>query len=101
MTALNNSSMLATVQIAGVDVRPIAYKGEPVVTFEMVDAIHQRAKGTAGRNFRENRERFVEGEDFVALDQPDEIRRHGYRSNQRKIPFVDFIERNFALSDWH
>lgn len=30
--------------------------------------------GTAGRNFRENRERFVEGEDFIEVG-PDEIRR--------------------------
>lgn len=30
--------------------------------------------GTAGRNFRENRERFVEGEDFIELTS-DEIRR--------------------------
>lgn len=62
------------VQIGGSQVHRISYKGEPVVTFAMVDEIHQRAEGTAGRNFRENRDRFIEGEDFVDLTS-DEIRR--------------------------
>ncbi|WP_428030035.1 hypothetical protein [Ancylobacter sp.] len=39
----------------------------------MVDAIHQRPEGTAGRTSRENRARFVEGEDYVELTS-DEIR---------------------------
>lgn len=65
---------LTTVSIAGVDVQRVIYRGEPVVTFAQVDRVHGRADGTAGRNFRENRERFVEGEDFIELTS-DEIRR--------------------------
>lgn len=64
-----------TISIAGTDVQQVLYKDEPVVTFAMVDAIHQRPDGTAGRTFRENRERFIEGEDFVKICA-DEIRRH-------------------------
>lgn len=63
-----------TVSIAGTDVQQIAYRGEPVVTFAMVDEVHQRAAGTASRNFRDNRGRFEEGRDFVELTA-DEIRR--------------------------
>jgi hypothetical protein len=38
--------------------------------------------------------------DFGRADQRDEKRLLGYRnSSQRKIPFVNFIERNFALVD--
>ncbi|WP_164555210.1 ORF6N domain-containing protein [Paracoccus haematequi] len=66
---------LPVVQIADTQVQQIAYKGEPVVTFAMVDEIHQRADGTAGRNFRENRDRFDEGRDFIRISA-DEIRRH-------------------------
>lgn len=65
---------LTTVSIAGTDVQRVTYRGEPVVTFAQVDRVHGRADGTAGRNFRENRERFVEGEDFIEVG-PDEIRR--------------------------
>ncbi|GHA13148.1 hypothetical protein GCM10007989_04660 [Devosia pacifica] len=56
---------LHEIAIVGTTVRQIAYRGEPVVTFAIVDRVHQRVDGTAGRTFRENRERFVEGEDFV------------------------------------
>lgn len=62
------------ISIAGTDVQRVLYRDEPVVTFAMVDAIHQRPEGTAGRTFRENRSRFVEGEDYVDLTS-DEIRR--------------------------
>ncbi|WP_051577463.1 ORF6N domain-containing protein [Komagataeibacter kakiaceti] len=41
----------------------------------MVDALHQRAEDTAGRNFRANRKRFIEGTDFFSVCA-DEIRRY-------------------------
>lgn len=63
-----------SVTVCGVPVGIVSYKGEPVVTFAMVDKVHQRPEGTAGRTFRENRGRFVEGEDFIEVTS-DEIRR--------------------------
>ena len=66
-------SNLPEIAIAGTAVQRITYRDEPVVTFSMVDQVHQRADGTARRNFNENRERFVEGEDFIELTS-DEIR---------------------------
>ena len=75
MSAYDRNLNLPVVQVADTQVQQIAYKGEPVVTFAMVDDIHQRPDGTASRNFREHRERFVEGADFVKISA-DEIRRH-------------------------
>lgn len=87
-----------TISIAGTDVQQILYKGAPVVTFAMVDAIHQRPDGTAGRTFRDNRERFVEGEDIVTMDQADEIRRLGFTRPQGGTPaFVVLITRRGYL----
>ena len=46
--------------------RPIiekVYKGQRVVTFKDIDLVHQRPEGTASRNFREHKSRFIEGED--------------------------------------
>jgi hypothetical protein len=43
------------------------HKGEPAVTFAMVDKVHQRPDGTAKRTFSENRARFVPGEDLVEV----------------------------------
>jgi len=57
------------------DVSVVEYGGQRVVTLAMIDEVHQRPEGTAGRNFRENRDRFVEGEDYVSVCA-DEIRRN-------------------------
>lgn len=40
------------------------YNGKRVVTFKEIDTVHKRAPGTAGRSFRENRNRFIEGVDY-------------------------------------
>lgn len=41
------------------------YKGERVVTFKDIDTVHQRADGTASRNFRKNKKHFIEGVDYI------------------------------------
>lgn len=55
------------------------FNNQRVVTFNDIDLVHERPKGTAGRNFRANRKRFVESEDFFLVKphdiQTDEIRR--------------------------
>ncbi|MEE5042929.1 ORF6N domain-containing protein [Pseudomonas alliivorans] len=62
LITINNTSM------------PIVdYRGQRVVTLTMIDQVHQRPEGTAGRNFRENRCRFIEGVDYFELTG-DEIR---------------------------
>lgn len=54
------------------------YNSQRVVTFKDIDAVHQRPSGTAKRNFRANRERFIENEDYFVVKpsdfQMDEIR---------------------------
>lgn len=64
-----------TISIQGVELARIEYQGEQVVTFAQVDTVHERPEGTAGRVFRDNRSRFVEGEDFHDVGA-DEMRRH-------------------------
>ena len=51
------------------------YNGQRVVTFRDIDMVHNRPEGTAGRNFRKNREYFIEGEDYFKVCS-DEIRLH-------------------------
>ena len=67
------------VKIGNQEVEAIEYRGQRVVTFAMVDRLHRRPDGTAGRNFRENRERFTDGEDCFELST-DEIRRQTFSS---------------------
>lgn len=55
------------------------FRGQRVVTFKDIDTLHERPEGTAGRNFRENKERFIENVDFFFVKPADiqnnEIRR--------------------------
>lgn len=50
------------------------YNGQRVVTFKDIDTVHGRTNGTAGRNFRDNKKRFIEGVDYFKVCA-DEIRR--------------------------
>ena len=67
------------ITVGDVSVQVIEYRGRRVVTFAMVDQVHQRPEGTAYRNFRSNRERFIEEEDFHLIDfsQMNEFRSLG------------------------
>lgn len=49
------------------DVEVKEYKGQRVVTFKDIDAVHERPDGTARRNFNDNKKHFIEGEDFFAI----------------------------------
>lgn len=55
------------------------YNGQRVVTFKEIDAVHKRTPGTAHRNFKANRNRFIEGVDYYKL-QRDEFRPFGINS---------------------
>lgn len=41
--------------------------GKPVLTFHDIDAIHHRPEGSARKRFNDNRQRFVEGEDYMKI----------------------------------
>ena len=51
---------------------PKTYDGQRVVTLRDIDEIHQRAEGTAWKNFYNNRKHFVEGTDFFHV-MPEEV----------------------------
>ncbi len=57
----------ALVKIMGKEVSRIEYRNEPVITFRMMDELHERPEGTAKRNFNQNQEKFIEGEDFFEV----------------------------------
>lgn len=63
------------VNIAGIPLAPIEYAGRRVLTLAMMDAVHQRPKDTARRNFNEQKKRLIEGEDYSKVCA-DEIRTH-------------------------
>lgn len=74
------------IKINNYEVTAKEYNGQRVVTFKDIDMVHERADGTAARNFRENRARFIENEDYFILNQPDEIRLFGFERPQGGTP---------------
>lgn len=56
------------VTIGSTQIPVVIYQDQPVVTFAMIDKVHQRPEGTASRNFRSNRERFTDGQHFYPID---------------------------------
>lgn len=62
------------------------YYGARVVTFKDIDAVHGRPDGTARKRFNDNREHFIDGEDFFVLTQPSEIRTLGIQRPQGGTP---------------
>lgn len=61
------------IHIGNADISIKEYKGQRVVTFKDIDAVHGRPDGTAKRNFNTNKEHFVENEDYFVVSS-DEIR---------------------------
>lgn len=43
------------------------WNSQRVVTFKDIDAVHDRPDGTARKRFNDNRERFIDGEDFYKV----------------------------------
>lgn len=61
------------IKINNHDVTAKEYNGLRIVTFKDIDTVHERADGTAKRNFNTNKKHFVEGVDFFTVCA-DEIR---------------------------
>lgn len=60
-----------------VEIPYLTYNGQPVLTFALIDRVHNRVEGTAKRNFSTNRKRFIDGEDYFYVTDSqglDEIR---------------------------
>lgn len=54
-------------QINNHDICIKEYKGQRVITFKDIDAVHERPEGTARKRFADNKKHFVEVEDFFLI----------------------------------
>jgi len=78
-------------KINNTDLAVKVYQNQRVVTFKDIDMVHERPEGTAGRNFRENKDKFIENEDFFCLTG-DELKSYKQATN-----FVGSNAREFIL----
>ena len=63
--------------INNVEISVKEYRGQRVVTFKDIDAVHRRPDGTAKRNFNANKERFIEGEDYFVRNSYEASHEYG------------------------
>lgn len=61
---INTSSLKADTPL---DLPVREYNGQRVLTFSDIDSVHGRPDGTASRNFRTNRNYFIEDEDYFKV----------------------------------
>lgn len=59
------------IEIQGTEIQIKEYNGQRVVTFKDIDTVHKRPDGTAKRNFKANRQRFISGVDFFLVRPSD------------------------------
>ncbi len=98
--------MTDIVVINGKEIEKVEYRQQPVITMPMIDELHQRPKDTAGRNFRQNKDRFIENQDYFVVPYEEwsdlgMVRRNSSdqseedsTNNQDRNTSEDFIRRN-------
>lgn len=65
------------------------FKNQRVVIFKDIDMVHERAEGTASRNFRENRDKFIKDVDYFHLSY-EEVRATNFveRPNSQGLTLI-------------
>ena len=68
--------MNGVITIENTEMQIREYNGERVVTFKDIDMVHQRADGTASRNFRKNKKHFIQGVDYIRRNSSEAKREY-------------------------
>ena len=77
----NGGDAVVTIQNTRLPI--VEYRGQRVVTFALIDQVHERPEGTAKRNFSDNRDRFRAGEDFFLIPKSEA---DGFRTFGIEVP---------------
>lgn len=65
------------IHIGNTDISIKEYNGQRVVTFKDIDAVHGRPDGTARKRFNDNRQHFIENEDFFVRNTDEAKKEYG------------------------
>lgn len=65
---------MENITVVNTDLQIKEWNGQRVVTFKDIDAVHERAEGTAHRNFKENKSHLIENEDYFVLKPADVLK---------------------------
>ncbi len=75
-------------KINNTDLTVKVYQNQRVVTFKDIDKVHERPEGTADRNFRENKDKFIQNEDYFCLSKSQNHEIRGLEIPNRGITVV-------------
>lgn len=100
METSNLPSANESVTIIDTTIPIVEYQGHRVITLATMDQLHRRPEGTAGRNFREHKDKFEEGKHYFHLSYQevksnDEFRRLGLTASPRGL--VVLTERGYSM----
>ena len=85
MSRLSNVIVLPQI-VPPTEIEIREWQGQRVVTLADIDRVHRRPEGTAWQNFNNNRQRFIEGEDYFELNQTLKIQGLGLNRPQGGTP---------------
>lgn len=57
------------IKIGNQEIATKEFKGQRVVTFKDIDLVHERPDGTAGRNYSDNKKRFLKDVDYFEISR--------------------------------
>lgn len=75
---MKGNEIMEIVKVGKSNLNVKTWNGQRIVTFKDVDRVHERANGTAHRNFKENKKHLIENEDYFAL-KPTDIEKDEFR----------------------
>ena len=83
-----SKSLKTEIKINNTELSVKEYKGQRVVTFKDIDTVHGRPEGTADRNFRQNKDKFIENEDYFCLSKSQNHEIRGLEIPNRGITVI-------------
>lgn len=87
----------AVITIHNTQLPIVEYRGQRVVTLTMIDQVHQRVDGTAARNFRENRQRFIDGADYSLLAKSQNLEIQGLDAEIPNRGLIVLTEQGYLM----
>jgi len=84
------------IQINSKNLQIKEYQNQRVLTFKDIDTVHERVGGTASRNFRENRDKLIEGTDYFNLSY-EELRATNFVDRPNSQGLIIITESGYLM----
>ncbi|WP_225930660.1 MULTISPECIES: ORF6N domain-containing protein [Pseudomonas] len=97
MTVVKFKGGDAVITIHDTQLPIVEYRGQRVVTLAMIDRVHARPDDTAGRNFREHRDRLIDGADYFVLSRSQSSEIRGLEQDMPNRGLIVLAEQGYLM----